>query len=186
MLKVTLIGDSIRMGYQPLVTCLLSGRTEVWGPEENGGDSRNVLANLETWAVNRPADVIQLNCGLHDIKVKSDGSHQVPLAEFTDKLGAIVGRLCRETSARLVWATITPVVEDRHRRSRDFGRFNADIQAYNAEALKIVAEAGLAVTDLHAVIVGNDPSRCICQDGVHMTDLGNRLLAEAVVTGLGL
>ena len=34
---VVLIGDSIRMGYQPFVTEALAGEAEIWAPEENGG-----------------------------------------------------------------------------------------------------------------------------------------------------
>ena len=46
---IVLIGDSIRMGYQDHVASELAGRAEVWVPEENGGDSRNVLAHLDQW-----------------------------------------------------------------------------------------------------------------------------------------
>ena len=33
--KVLLLGDSIRMSYQPYVACLLDGKAEVIGPTDN-------------------------------------------------------------------------------------------------------------------------------------------------------
>ncbi len=65
---IVLIGDSIRMGYQEVVRRELGGVAEVWGPEENGGNSENVLAHLEDWALSRSPDVIHVNCGLHDLR----------------------------------------------------------------------------------------------------------------------
>jgi len=40
---VVLVGDSIRMGYQAEVATRLADIAEVWGPEENGGNSANLL-----------------------------------------------------------------------------------------------------------------------------------------------
>ncbi|HEY66459.1 MAG TPA: hypothetical protein G4O02_18060 [Caldilineae bacterium] len=45
-ISVVLIGDSIRMGYEPFVWEMLQGVADVWGPEENGGTSQNVLDHL--------------------------------------------------------------------------------------------------------------------------------------------
>ena len=36
MKQVMLLGDSLRMGYEPLVRELLKGKAEVSGPNENG------------------------------------------------------------------------------------------------------------------------------------------------------
>jgi len=46
MKRAVLIGDSIRKGYQATVGTTLAGAAEVWGPDQNGGTSRNVLAHL--------------------------------------------------------------------------------------------------------------------------------------------
>ena len=79
---VVLIGDSIRMGYQPFVTEALAGEAEIWAPEENGGDSRNVPAHLEAWVIARAPHTVHVNCGLHDVKKSFEtGVAQVPLAE---------------------------------------------------------------------------------------------------------
>lgn len=182
MLRVTLIGDSIRVGYEPLVREKLAGKAEVWGPEENGGDSRNVLAHLDAWALERPAEVIHLNCGLHDLKVMPDGCYQVDLEEYADNLRHIVDRLKSETDAALIWATSTPIVDERHQARENFPakRFEADVERYNRAALEVVNRAGLTVNDLHGVIEKGGITECVSPDGVHMTERGYALLADAV------
>ena len=184
MRKVVLIGDSIRMGYEPLVREMLSGRAEVWGPEENGGDSRNVLAHLDEWVVSREVDVIHLNCGLHDLKVLPDGSHQVGIDEYAENLRKIIDRLTSETGARLIWATLTPVLEERHqaRKGCEFKRFTEDVETYNRRALQIVNEVGLRVNDLHDVVEKAGIESCVGPDGVHMTEKGYRILSRTVAS----
>lgn len=41
--EIVLIGDSIRMGYEPVVRAALAGRATVWGPETNGGHTVNAF-----------------------------------------------------------------------------------------------------------------------------------------------
>src|ERR671921_400634 len=65
---VVLIGDSIRMGYTPVVAETLKGVAEVVSAAENGEDSRNVLKNLDAWAIAPKPAVIHFNAGLHDLK----------------------------------------------------------------------------------------------------------------------
>src|SRR5262245_57731542 len=49
--KVALIGDSIRLGYAPLVAKRLAGRARIISPAANGGDSANALRNLDEWVI---------------------------------------------------------------------------------------------------------------------------------------
>lgn len=46
-----MIGDSIRIGYAPLVAKLLDGKAIVVSPKPNGEDSGNVLKHLEEWVI---------------------------------------------------------------------------------------------------------------------------------------
>src|SRR5262245_52010380 len=81
--KVVFVGDSIRLGYVPLVARPLEGRAVVVSPEPNGGDSANVLRNLDEWVIRQKPDLVHLNCGLHDLKrSKKSGTHQVELEEY--------------------------------------------------------------------------------------------------------
>ena len=122
--KVVLVGDSIRLGYAPLVARKLEGKAIVSSPEPNGGDSANVLRNLDTWVLREKPDDVHLNAGLHDLKVaKTGGQRQVPLEAYETNLREIVRRARAETSASLILATSTPILDERHARRRaDFDR----------------------------------------------------------------
>src|SRR5262245_46150553 len=76
--KVVLIGDSIRLGYAPLVAKKLEAKAVVVSPPPNGGDSANVLKNLGEWVLREKPDLVHFNCGLHDLKLaKATKVHQV-------------------------------------------------------------------------------------------------------------
>ena len=91
--KVVLVGDSIRLGYAPIVARKLEGMAIVSSPEPNGGDSANVLGNLDAWVLREKPDVVHFNAGLHDLKVaRTSRRHQVALDEYEANLHEIVGR----------------------------------------------------------------------------------------------
>ncbi|MBX3010396.1 MAG: SGNH/GDSL hydrolase family protein [Caldilineaceae bacterium] len=166
MKKLYVIGDSISIQYGPYLQQALQGvmgyaRKE--GEAEallnldnpqgaNGGDSSMVLAFLrglqQQGGIN--ADLLLLNCGLHDIKTHpQSGERQVPLARYAENLRAIVA-IVATLQPTLVWMRTTPCDEQVHNRLQmSFHRFAADCDAYNATADAIMAEAGVPVIDLH-------------------------------------
>lgn len=183
MKTLLLIGDSIRMGYQPLVTKLLEGRWIVRGPEENGGTSRNVLANLDAWAA-QPADVVHINCGLHDLARSFESTvNRVPRDEYAANVREVLGRLTAR-GGRIIWATTTPVIDEWHHLHKKFDRHEADVLAYNVVATTAAQGMGIPVDDLHAVIEAAGREQCLQPDGVHMIPAGYARLADAVVACL--
>jgi dienelactone hydrolase/lysophospholipase L1-like esterase len=180
--KVVLIGDSIRLGYAPLVAKQLQGKAVVISPAANGGDSGNVLKHLEEWAIRVKPAVIHFNCGLHDLKrLKKDRTYQVELDRYEANLRQIVARLRKETSAALVFANTTPILDDRHaKRGANFDRSEADVRRYNEAALRVMSEVGVPVHDLHWVVAQGGPEKMLGGDGTHYTPAGNARLAEAV------
>jgi lysophospholipase L1-like esterase len=180
--NVLLIGDSIAQGYAPAAAEALRDVARVELIPENGGDSANVASKLGEWLGSTAWDVIHFNCGLHDMKYDLEmGLHQVSLRRFEENVYTIVMRLQSDTRARLVWATITPVVEERHNEAgRDFRRFERDVALYNETALRVMREAGVEVDDLHAFVVERGVEQMVSEDGVHMTPEGSRVLGREV------
>jgi hypothetical protein len=117
----------------------------------NGGDALRVLAHLRAVLPNLTADLVVLNCGLHDIKVDpSTGLRQVPPDVYERSLVEAVG-LVRDRRVGLVWIRTTPVDERLHNDGRvPFYRFEADVERYNAIADAIMAGHGVPIVDLHA------------------------------------
>jgi lysophospholipase L1-like esterase/dienelactone hydrolase len=180
--KVVLIGDSIRLGYAPLVAQRLAGKAVVISPAANGGDSANVLKNLDDWLVREKPALVHLNCGLHDLKLsKKTNQHQVELAQYESNLKQIVARIQKETSAVLVFANTTPILDERHAQRRaDFDRTEADVRRYNAVAERALRDAGIPIHDLHGIVEQAGPEKLLGTDGTHYTSAGYDRLAEAV------
>lgn len=180
--KVLLIGDSIRLGYAPIVARKLAAKAIVVSLPANGGDSANVLRNLDEWVVGEKPDIVHLNCGLHDLKLaKKDKQHQVEVRQYEANLKKIVDRIKKETSATVVFANTTPILDERHaKRNADFDRYAADVRRYNSAATVVMKDAGIVINDLHWVVEHGGPATLLGSDGTHYTPSGCELLAEAV------
>jgi lysophospholipase L1-like esterase len=164
--KVYVLGDSISIHYGPFLQQHLRGvmdyaRKE--GEDEallnldhpagaNGGDSARVLAFLQAKARTGgiDADVLLVNCGLHDIKTDiQTGTKQVDTEAYAANLHAIV-ELGRKLKPQLTWIRTTPCDEAIHNTFPvGFHRFTADVTTYNRIADTIMREAGVPVIDLH-------------------------------------
>lgn len=173
------IGDSISLHYGPYLERFLRGhfrysrkvdsvvlehsaaaaRNPAWldyphGPfGENAGDSGMVLEYLRSGPAEvAAADVLLLNCGLHDVKIdKRTRLNQVPLEDYRQNLREIVALLA-ELPARAVWCTSTPVQDATHAQhdvELTFGRVQADVLRYNEVATGVMREAGASMIDLH-------------------------------------
>jgi len=178
---VILIGDSIRMGYQAVVTRELEGVAEVWGPEQNGGNSANILAHLEEWMLSKEASVVHINCGLHDLRKEFDtGEPAIGLEAYEANVREILGRLKKAFAGKIVWVTTTPVNEEWHHANKGFDRFEADVDAYNKIASGIAGELGIPIDDLFSVIAEVGKDGLLREDGVHFTEEGSELLGKAV------
>jgi lysophospholipase L1-like esterase/dienelactone hydrolase len=190
--RVLLMGDSIRLGYAPLVAKQLDGVAEVLSFPENGGDTNSTLKQLDAWikAGKAPFDtsakddrplIVHFNCGLHDLKLdKKTKKHQVAADEYEKNLRAIVSRF-RERTPHVYFATTTPIVDDRHAtRKAGFDRFDRDVVAYNERAVTVMRELGVPVDDLNRIVQDGKPATMLGKDGTHYTAAGSQRLADAV------
>ena len=182
---VILLGDSIRMGYQPFVRQELGDRFDVTGPAENCATSRNLLANLDRWVPDRPASIIHCNAGLHDLRYDpgQDGP-VVPIDEYASNVRTILDRLRERTGARLIWATTTPVHEKLHAEQKLSRRRESDVASYNAVATRIAGELGAEIDDLCAAVLAHGPDALWSPDGVHFSDAGSRFLGAQVARAI--
>lgn len=184
--KVVLVGDSIRLSYAPLVQRLMDGKATIVSPRTNGQDSRNVLRNLESWVIKEQPDVVHFNAGIHDTKhFKATDSFQVSAEEYEANLRSIVGQIRSKTDAKIIFATTTPIINDRaasKRSERDYELLTESVQAYNSVARKVMRELRVPINDLNAAFSSSDTSvdSLISEDGVHLTEAGKSLAAKKV------
>ena len=185
-MKVVLIGDSIRMGYQPLVAKKCPA-TDVWGPAQNCRHSLWALDHFQEWVADQEPDLLHVNFGIHDVSLQPDGEHQILLPQYRLCLRRFITKVKELGKTRMIWATTTPLYAPEPEKPMAQWRIReqAEIKEYNSAALEIVKSEGLPINDLHDIIVRSDFTKCLTEDGCHMTEFGNEVLSDAVVKAIG-
>ena len=187
--RVLILGDSISMGYTPVVKDQLEGRAWVLRPRENCQGTEHGIKRIDAWLELGDGrwDVIWFNFGLHDMKRvhpetrrnSRNPAHprQSELDRYEQQLRVIAKKLVA-TKARVIFATTTPVPKGvrPHRDSEDPAR-------YNAAAKKVMAELGIAVHDLYGFAVERQ-ARIQRRADVHFTRRGSQALGREVTKRL--
>ncbi len=183
-MRVVLIGDSIRIGYEPMVRKKLEGRAEVLTPDQNCCYSIWMMAHFQKWVADQKPDIVHFNFGIHDSRILPDGFSRICLEQY--KL--CVQRFINEAKAlgdiKIIWATTTPCFEpDKEKPMRQWER-HAHMDAYNEAALNIAKAENIAINDLYSVVMDNDFIKCMFTDGIHMEIFGNECLSNAVIKSI--
>jgi len=181
--RVLLIGDSISEGYTVPVRKLLQGKANVHRIPENGGATKAGLAKIEKWLGTEKWDVIHFNWGLHDLMFDPT-THPDPaqyekdqLAQYEKNLRTLTARL-KETGAKLIWASSTPVADEMSSPRSPSHRAHM-VPVYNEVAAKIMAENGIPIDDLNAYVTPVEDKMRKHHD-VHFSMEGSEFLAIKV------
>lgn len=174
MKNVLLLGDSIRMLYQPKVKELLKGRANVFGPEENGRWSDYTLNSLRFWLPRMPdPDIVHLNNGFWDIGDNyKEGSSYTPIEEYERDMGRIVKVLRQLVSpdVQIIIALTTPWLA---------GELT-EVERFNAVLRRVAEQHSLPVNDLYTPFV-NELDKYIAPDTIHLTQEAAEIAAGHVV-----
>ena len=178
MKQIILLGDSVRMQYQPAVKEKLKDIAEVSGPEENGRWSGYTLNSLRFWLPQLPSpDLVQWNCGLWDMGDDyQEGRHFYPpdlYEETCHRICRVLRKFTGKPDLKIVIATTTPTLQGDH----------ADILLYNRILLKVAAEENALVNDLYDV-VATAKNEMICEDHIHLTPAGVEAVAARTAAAL--
>ena len=178
MKNVLLLGDSIRLSYQPKVKELLKDKANVFGPEENGRWSGYTLNSLRFWLPFFPnPDIVHVNNGIWDT-----GDDYALGRPFTlpddyvstlERIAIVLRKLCGET-VRVIFATPTPPTE-KNKRATD---------EYNALLRQAAERQNVEVNDLHKAIAA-DITGNIGPDHIHLSEKGVELAAFLVAGCIG-
>ena len=186
MIKVLLIGDSVRFHYQEEVRRLLGEEYSIVAPGENCRFSAYVLNSLRFWLAEFPAvDVIHWNAGLWDAAIlyHEDGCF-VSIEEYVSNMKKIMREL-KKTGAKIIFATTTPVNDAKKAFPGPMppAHDNADISRYNKAVLKAFAEEPIFVNDLHGVMWEQRDS-LLKDDMIHPNEEGSKVLGAAVAEAI--
>lgn len=174
MVKVTLIGDSIRaMGYGKIVPKLLGSDFEVFQPNDNCRFSKYTLRGLFDWSKQmQGTNIVHWNNGLWDIcNLFGDG----PFTNEEEYIGNMlkIADILTNKYDKVIFATTTPV------RPENLYDKNSVIERYNQIIVPKLCEKGVIINDLHST-VATDIYRYISEDTIHLTEEGSKLCAEQV------
>ena len=175
--SVLLLGDSIRLGYAPIVRQRLEGIAQVISPEDNCRHTQYTFINLAAWQQlvpdPRQVAVVYWNNGQWDAAHwDGDPLPLNPIRTYCDMLVRIARKLRKQYPyAEIVFATTTSVDPMMDPRAAE------EIRAYNSAAVDTMRQYGIRVDDLHGVL---DQAGPMFRDYCHLTSDGYQLLGNHV------
>ena len=206
MKNLLLLGDSIRMGYDSFVQEKLTGRMNVYFPEDNGRFAQYTLRALSDWKgqLSLPEiHVVHWNNGLWDVlhmnansagcdgeaegetispsnvsqEYRFDKDPLTPPDMYRYMIARVLTRIRQLfPKAEVVFATTTPVIEEQANWAY---RSNAEIDAYNQIAREVLAPHGVRINELGDFAVRKCSS--LHRDWVHYNDEGSSLIADEII-----
>ena len=175
MIKVTLLGDSIRMvGYGQMVPTLLGENFDVFQPDENCRFAKYTLRGLFDWEKQMSGTkIVHWNNGLWDIcNLFGDGLFTSE-SEYIENMLRIADILL-EKYDKVIFATTTPVTPQNPYNK------NSDIEKYNARIVPLLKEKGIIINDLYQLVSSDIDQYIRKDDNIHLTDAGIKVCAEQV------
>ena len=175
MIKVTLLGDSIRMiGYGLEVPALLGEDFEVFQPDDNCRFAKYTLRGLFDWDNDMAGSkIVHWNNGLWDIcNLFGDGLFTSE-GEYVENMLRIADILLSKYD-KVIFATTTPVTEQNKYNK------NADIEKYNDLIVPLLEEKGVIINDLYKLVSSDIDQYIRKDDNIHLTDEGIAVCAKQV------
>ena len=197
--RIIFLGDFItRQGDQPggyvtIVRDTLTARhpdlgLEIIGAGVSGNKVPDLQERLHQDVLSRRPTVIFIYIGINDVwhSIKPQGG--TPVSRYEAGLRSIIGRTT-SSGARAVLCTPS-VIGERHDGSNPLDTM---LDEYAAISRRVARELDAPLVDLRKAFlkhlrdhnVENLESGILTYDGVHLSDEGNRLVAEQVLKALG-
>lgn len=184
--RVLLLGDFIRLSYQPLVAAELAKHgdvdVDVLGPVTSTGSSVELAERIDSYLDEFRPDVVHFNAGLEDVCwYRAEQHHAVPIGEYELNLQRVVDACKGRLGNDVIFALTTPVIDrlqcDQPGTACD--RSNRDIEEYNIAATQIMLADNVLINHLDRAIAERD-DEYLGPDGVSLTEAGRRRAAAAV------
>jgi len=146
-----------------------------------GGNTTVIgLARIDADVLPHRPDLVTIEFGLNDCNVVEDVVPRTPPDQFREnqrRIGQLIGD---QTGATLCFITNQPTL--RNLTMADGLRFDEQNREYNEITRDVARELGAAVIDIERAF--NRPNvnltEALTEDGVHLTEYGNREYAEAI------
>lgn len=174
-MKITLLGDSIRMiGYGKKVPELLGPDFEVFQPPENCRFSKYTLRALKDHGAGMAGSrIVHWNNGLWDICNCTGDGFFTSEDEYVTNMTRIADILLSRHE-KVIFATTTPT--NNHPEFRG----NHNIERYNALIVPILEKKGIIINDLYTPMASDVERYIRSDDHIHLTEAGIEVCAKQV------
>lgn len=176
MIKITLLGDSIRlMGYGPYVAEYLGDGFEIYQPTENSRNAKHTFRGLYDFRNDMAGSrIIHWNNGHWDTcDLFGDGPFTDP-EEYVKQM-LRTADLLTQRYERVIFATSTPV------KQRDDDIFSNDrVVQYNNLIVPLLEKKGILINDLYSLLATNTDAYIRDDDKVHLTEEGGKFCAKHI------
>ncbi|MBN3582964.1 SGNH/GDSL hydrolase family protein [Algoriphagus aestuarii] len=184
--KILIIGDSISIGYTPIVQEYFSDQASVYHNPGNAEHTGTGLQKIEEWLGDEEWDIIQFNWGLWDLayrhpeskeygnRDKVNGKITFSIEEYESNLDSLVTIIQEKTDAKLIFVTTTYVPK------KEAGRFEKDAGKYNKVAKSIMKKHGILINDLYPSSKKIHSKLGLGEADVHYTPEGYKELGKIV------
>jgi len=174
--KILIIGDSISLGYTPMIKEYFGDKARISHNPGNAGDTSRGLENIKEWVGDEDWDIIQFNWGLWDLCYRSpesklygnrdkvNGEITFSIDEYKANLDSIVTILKKISDAKLIFVTTTYVPEN------EAGRYTKDVEKYNAAGKDIMKKHSVLINDIYETSIAIHKKNGLGSDDVHYTD----------------
>lgn len=185
--KILIIGDYIKNSYVKKLAEIMADRAEIITPEENCGNSLDVLRQLEGWLKKYDPDLVAINTGFEDMRTIYYGSYEnlVPPKLYSRNVKHILEYVYLFSSRAIpFWITTSPVEDEQHTtvkaKVRDYTVFNEDVLTYNRIAMKECRKFKVSVIDLYNHLSYSNLPAMVEADGYHLSAKGRDSAAKAI------
>lgn len=204
--RIVCLGDSItemgegRGGYVWLLRNTLKAiypqhPIEVLNSGISGHKSTDMLARFQRDVLDKRPDLVTISVGVNDVwhgfydnHPAGDGPRGIPLEDYRKNVAEMVS-LAQAAKIEVVLLSTTVIHEDLKNRE------NAKLASYNAALQEIARQHKITFVDFQKPFQslistyrrttgGRDD--LLTSDGVHMNVQGNRVMANTIMTGLGV
>jgi len=180
--KVLIIGDSISLGYTPILAKILEGKAVVTHCQGNAGPTIGGMRMIDKYIGDGGWDVIQFNWGLWDMYGWRYHEQDISPEAYEKRLEALVSKL-EKTGAKLIWATTTPPCPAPE--TTMLKKFKKKVvitpeveKKYLDAAARVMKKHHVEVNDLRAAILPKAREYSLGPDNVHYNGKGYELLAQ--------
>jgi len=196
-------GELVYPDYTGFITFLsqsIPEKTELVGKGIGGDKVSDLLTRYKKDVIDLDPDIVFIYIGINDVWHKYDFGTGSDIDLYENGLRQIISEI-QKIGSRVVLCTPTVIGEnhgdftlaneyvEHYRDAKTMEDMNNDLDAFSDVVRKLSSEYNTGLIDLRKVFISyisennptNKPSGILTYDGVHLNDLGNKLIADQMI-----